>query len=72
MRPSEICKSAGFKLVDLSKATGVSTQTLTNWSKDKPDLFRIIVAGVAVMKENQDLLKIIEIGKAAMKAAKNT
>jgi len=34
-------------LTQISKATGVSLQTLSNWHKHKPDLFRIVCIGVS-------------------------
>lgn len=54
LKPSEICKSAGFTLAEVSKTTSVSIQTLNNWHKNKPALFKTIVAGVAALKENED------------------
>ena len=56
MKPSEICKSAGFTLAEVSKTTSVSIQTLNNWHKNKPALFKTIVAGVAALKENGEKL----------------
>ena len=44
--PSEYCTSQGLKgLVPVIKATGQSRQTLQNWHKNKPDLFRVVVKG---------------------------
>jgi len=34
-------------ITEISKITGVSRQTLYNWKKNKPDLFRIIEIGCA-------------------------
>lgn len=52
MKPSEICKKAGLKnLEECSERSGVSVQTLTNWSRDKPKLFNYLVRGVALDKE---------------------
>ena len=51
MPPSEQCKAAGLKsLVELAKISGVSVQTLINWSRDKPQLFATVVAGAVVIK----------------------
>ena len=46
MTPSQQCKSAGLdSLAQVSKMTGVSAQTLSNWHKDKPDLFKVVILG---------------------------
>lgn len=51
MTPSEQCKVAGLKsLAELAKISGVSVQTLINWSRDKPALFATVVAGAVVIK----------------------
>lgn len=44
-RPSEICKAHGLTLKRVSQLTGVSTRTLINWSRNRPELFEIIVRG---------------------------
>lgn len=52
MKPSEQCKAAGLKsLKQLSEITGESVQTSNNWSKYKPRLFAVVLAG-AVNKKN--------------------
>ena len=52
MKPSEQCKAAGLKsLVQLSKITGESQQTLINWHRNKPRLFAVVVAGAQAIKE---------------------
>ena len=51
MTPSEQCKAAGLKsLAELSEITGQSVRTLSNWHKDKPVLFRIVLIGAVVTK----------------------
>lgn len=46
MKASEQAKAAGLKsLSQVSTITGVSLQTLDNWSKNKPDLFAVVLAG---------------------------
>ena len=46
MTPSQQAKEAGLKsLSRVSDITGVSLQTLDNWSKNKPDLFTVVLAG---------------------------
>jgi len=45
--PSRQAKSVGLKsLTQVSQITGVSLNTLTNWHRDKPELFRIVLLGV--------------------------
>ena len=44
--PSQQAKAAGIKnLAAVTQITGVSAQTLTNWHRDKPELFRVVLAG---------------------------
>jgi len=51
MTPSEQCHSAGLKsLAELSRISEVSQQTLINWSRNKPRLFEIVVAGAVLMR----------------------
>jgi len=51
MTPSEQCKAAGLKsLAELSRILQVSEQTLINWHKDKPVLFRCALAGAVAEK----------------------
>lgn len=46
MTPSQQAKAAGLKgLTEVSNLTGVSLQTLTNWHKNKPRLFVVVVKG---------------------------
>ena len=46
MTPSQRCKALGFNLKKVSELSGVSPQTLSNWHKDKPELFKVVLAGV--------------------------
>ena len=47
MTPSQQAKSVGLKsLTRVSQITGVSLNTLTNWHRDKPELFRVVLLGV--------------------------
>jgi len=47
LTPSQQAKSVGLKsLTQVSNITGVSLNTLTNWHRDKPELFRIVLLGV--------------------------
>ena len=46
MTASQQAKAAGLKgLSEVSEITGVSLQTLDNWSKNKPKLFEIVIKG---------------------------
>ena len=48
MIPSQQAREAGLKsLLEVSEITGVSIQTLSNWAKSKPDLFKIVILGAA-------------------------
>lgn len=49
MTPSQQAKAAGLKsLSQVSELTGQSLQTLSNWAKDKPELFRVVLLGCVV------------------------
>jgi len=54
MTPSEQCKTAGLaSLSELSRISHTSPQTLSNWSKHKQELFKVVLAGaVQTKKEN--------------------
>lgn len=46
MTPSQQAKSVGLKsLTQVSKLTGQSLNTLTNWHRDKPELFKVVLLG---------------------------
>lgn len=46
MTPAQQAKAAGLKsLAEVTKQTGVSRQTLTNWHLHKPKLFAIVLRG---------------------------
>jgi hypothetical protein len=50
-KPSEKCKAAGLKsLNELAEITGESVQTLNNWYKNKPQLFKVVLAGAVSLK----------------------
>ena len=44
---AEFCTLRGVTMVQVILATKQSRQTLQNWHKNKPDLFRTIVYGVS-------------------------
>lgn len=53
MTPSQQAKALGLKsLTEVSELTGVSLQTLTNWHRDKPSLFRIVLLGCVATRKN--------------------
>jgi len=44
--PSEFCRAQGLSSLQVViEKTGQSRQTLQNWHKYKPDLFRVVVRG---------------------------
>lgn len=54
MTPSQQAKAAGLKsLLQVSELTGVSIQTLSNWAKNKPKLFRAVLLGSRAVGNNE-------------------
>ena len=55
MTPSQQAKSMGIKsLVQVTELTGVSKETLSNWSRDKPKLFKVVLLGcVETIKQGE-------------------
>jgi len=52
MTASKQARAAGFKsLVEVEEITGEISKNLSNWSKTKPGLFRIILLGCIADKE---------------------
>jgi len=50
MTPSKQAKAAGLKsLSQVTEITGVSLQTLSNWHKHKPALFKAVIAGCVAL-----------------------
>ena len=50
MTPSQQAKAAGLKnLTQVKDITGVGLNTLTNWHRDKPKLFKAVVAGCVAL-----------------------
>lgn len=44
--PSQKAKAVGLQsLTQVSEITGMGRNTLTNWSRDKPDLFQVVLYG---------------------------
>ncbi len=51
MTPSKKAKSMGLKsLNEVSEMTGQTVQTLINWDRDRPELFRLVLIGCATDK----------------------
>lgn len=46
MTPSQQAKAAGLKsLTQVKDLTGISLNTLTNWHRDRPQLFEVVIEG---------------------------
>ena len=51
MTPSQQAKSLGLaSLAEVTRLTGVSKETLTNWHRSKPKLFQIVLVGCMASK----------------------
>ena len=51
MKPSEQVKMAGLKsLTEMAEAAGMSRETLINWHKERPEVFRLLLLGIVVDK----------------------
>lgn len=51
MTASEAAKQAGlYSLAEVSRMVGKSPQTLYNWHKRYPELFRVVLIGCAQLK----------------------
>lgn len=50
--PSQQAKASGLKsLEQMSQMVGKPTETLRNWHRDSPELFRILLAGCVLEKD---------------------
>lgn len=50
---AERCKEAGLSsAAELTRITGTSKETLTNWMKDKPTLFEVVLQGAMQSEKN--------------------
>lgn len=55
MTPSKQAKAAGLKnLLQVQELTKQSAQTLTNWHRDKPELFAVVLAGCVRLINRDD------------------
>jgi len=51
MTASEQAKEAGLKsLAEVTRLTGVSKETLSNWQRNKPKLFDVVLKGCLAEK----------------------
>lgn len=56
MSPSKQAKKAGLKnLLQVMTITGQSAQTLGNWCKHKPELFKVVLAGCKAIADETKL-----------------
>ena len=54
MTASDKAKNKGLKsLKEVCDLTGVSFQTLNNWSNDKPELFEVVLLGCVKKREQK-------------------
>ena len=57
MSPSKQAKEVGFKsLSQVQKITGQSQQCLHNWSKNKPELFKVVLLGAYQILQKEESL----------------
>ena len=57
MSPSKQAKEVGFKsLSQVQKISGQSHQCLHNWSKNKPELFRVVLLGSYKILQEEEYL----------------
>lgn len=58
MTASKTAKAAGLdNLKELAALSKQSTQTLTNWYNDKPELFDLVVKGAVIQKKCETLVQ---------------
>ena len=56
MKASEQAKQAGLtSLAEMSALSNTSPQTLINWSRDKPELFKVVIAGCMALNFKANL-----------------
>jgi hypothetical protein len=54
MTTAKAAKEAGLSsLAEVSKISGQSPQTLDNWHKHKPELFKVVLAGCLSIKRER-------------------
>jgi hypothetical protein len=57
MTAAQQAKAAGLKgLAEVVQITGVSYQTLGNWHKNKPELFKTVIYGCLMAKFKESTL----------------
>lgn len=56
MTPAKQVKAAGLKsLAEVAEMTGQYRQTLDSWAVQKPELFRVILAGCMAIKDKNNV-----------------
>ena len=61
MTASKQAKAEGLKsLSQVSEMTGQSLQTLSNWAKNKPELFKIVLLG-CIRNSPRTLLRLLAL-----------
>lgn len=51
MTAAKSAKAAGLKsLAEVSTITGISRQTLENWYRNRPELWKVVLAGCLAIK----------------------
>jgi hypothetical protein len=54
MTPAKQAKAAGLNsLAEVASITRQSVQTLSNWSKYKPELFAVVISGCVMSKKGE-------------------
>ena len=65
MTASQQAKAAGLKsLAEVSRITGQSIETLNNWSRNKPDLFEVVLLGAKAKKRTARVQEMREASDA--------
>jgi hypothetical protein len=60
MTPAKQAKAAGLEsLAEVAEITGQSVQTLGNWHREKPKLFKTVIAGASLLKHKDKIIKIL-------------
>ena len=63
--PAQQAKRAGLdSLEQVARATGQSPQTLSNWAKNKPELFRVVLQGCLVANLDREDKQVVHAALA--------
>lgn len=61
MSASKDAKAMGLKSLKIAiEMTGQSRQTLQNWHEDKPELFKVVIAGCVALQKQTEIKEIDE------------